>query len=123
MEAEPSVEDVLKALEGKNYKKVVLRDLMVVAGDHANNDMADPENPESWYSRFTEAGYEVTAVLQGLGQIYDVQRLYVSHTGAAIEGRTEEGVTEESTSESAADESGRVCKRIRCKYHRRRRTR
>ena len=101
VEAEPSCEDVLKALEGKNYKKVILRDLMVVAGDHANNDMADPENPESWYSRFTEAGYEVTAVLQGLGQIYEVQELYVAHTADAIEGKTGTEEPEERNASSA----------------------
>ena len=85
VEAEPSVDDVLAAIADKGYEKVVLRDLMVVAGDHAHNDMADPEDPESWYSIFTDAGYEVTAVLEGLGQVPAVQDLYVAHTQAAVD--------------------------------------
>jgi len=85
VEATPSLDDVLAAVkENDAYKKVVLRDMMVVAGDHANNDMADPEDPESWYSTFTAAGYEVTPVLEGLGQIPAVQQVYVEHVKAAI---------------------------------------
>ena len=84
VEAEPSLEDVLAKVGEGSYKKVVLRPMMVVAGDHANNDMADPEDPESWYSQFTAAGYEVEAVLEGLGQIPAVQQIYVEHAQAAI---------------------------------------
>ena len=85
VEATPSLDDVLAAVkENDAYKKVVLRDMMVVAGDHANNDMADPADPESWYSTFTAAGYEVTPVLEGLGQIPAVQQVYVEHVKAAI---------------------------------------
>ena len=58
---------------------------MVVAGDHANNDMADPEDPESWYSTFAAAGYEVTAVVEGLGQLEDIPPIYVEHAQAAID--------------------------------------
>ena len=85
VEAAPTCEDVLAAIEGKGYEKVVLRAMMVVAGDHANNDMADPEDPESWYSQFTNAGYQVETVLEGLGQIYDIQQLYVDHTTTAMD--------------------------------------
>jgi len=85
VEATPSIDDVLAAIDGKGYTKVVLRPMMVVAGDHANNDMADPEDPESWYSQFTAAGYEVEAVLEGLGQIPAIQDLYVQHAQAAID--------------------------------------
>lgn len=86
VEATPSIDDVLAAVqENDAYKKVVLRDMMVVAGDHANNDMADPEDPESWYSTFAAAGYEVEPVLEGLGQIPAIQQIYVEHVQAAID--------------------------------------
>lgn len=85
VEAEPSLEDVMAEVGKGEYKRVVLRPMMVVAGDHANNDMADPEDEESWYSQFKAAGYEVEAVLEGLGQVPAVQQLYVEHAQAAID--------------------------------------
>ena len=85
VEAAPTLEDVLAKVGEGEYKKVVLRPLMVVAGDHANNDMADPEDPESWYSQFTAAGYEVSCVLEGLGQLPAIRELYVEHAQAAVD--------------------------------------
>lgn len=84
--AKPDLQDVLKEVQdaGK-YKKVVLRDMMVVAGDHANNDMGDESDPESWVSTFKAAGFETTTVLEGLGQVPEIQQMYVEHTAAAIE--------------------------------------
>lgn len=84
VEAEPSVEDVLKLIDGKGYERVVLRPLMVVAGDHANNDMAGDE-ADSWKSIFEKAGYEVVPVVEGLGQLPEVQQLYVEHAKKAME--------------------------------------
>lgn len=84
VEAEPSVDDVLAAVDAGDYKKVVLEPLMVVAGDHANNDMAGDEEG-SWKTTFEDAGYEVTCVLRGLGEIEDIQKLYVEHAQAAID--------------------------------------
>lgn len=84
VEAEPSLEDIIAKVGEGNYKKVVLRPMMVVAGDHANNDMAAEDDPESWYSQFTAAGYEVSCVLEGLGQVPAIQQLYVEHAQAAI---------------------------------------
>ncbi len=83
---ETACEAIIEAVHAAGYDKVVLRPLMVVAGDHANNDMADPEDPESWYSQFRDAGlfFEVTCQIAGLGRIEDVQALYVAHTGDAI---------------------------------------
>ena len=74
-----------KVKEG-GYTKVVLRPLMVVAGDHANNDMADPEDEESWISQFTASGAfeKVDCQIAGLGRIDLVQALYVQHTGEAL---------------------------------------
>ena len=83
VEAEPSVEDVLAAIEGKGYTRAVLRPLMVVAGDHANNDMAGDEE-DSWKSLFAAAGYEVECVLEGLGQVPAIQQIYVEHAQAAV---------------------------------------
>lgn len=82
VEAEPSVQDVLAAIEGKGYTRVVLRPLMVVAGDHANNDMAGDEE-DSWKTLFSAAGYDVECVLEGLGQVPEIQQIYVEHALAA----------------------------------------
>ncbi len=84
VEASPSLDDVLAAVADKGYTKVVLRPMMVVAGDHAHNDMAAEDDPESWYSAFSAAGYEVTSVLEGLGQIPEIRDLYVAHLGEAV---------------------------------------
>lgn len=85
VEATPTVEDVLALVKKhEDYKKVLLQPLMVVAGDHANNDMAGDEE-DSWKSIFQEAGYEVECLLEGLGQNQEIQKIYVEHTKAAIE--------------------------------------
>ena len=83
VEAEPSVDDVLAAVKAGNYKRVVLEPLMIVAGDHANNDMAGDEE-DSWKSVFEGAGYEVTCLLRGLGELEPIQKLFVEHAQAAI---------------------------------------
>ncbi len=84
---ETACENVIEAVKAAGYKNVVLRPLMVVAGDHANNDMADPEDEESWYSMFTASGNfeNVTPQIAGLGRLADVQALYVAHSRAVIE--------------------------------------
>ena len=85
VEAEPSLEDVTASLkEAGGYKRVVLRPLMVVAGDHANNDMAGDEE-DSWRSVLNKEGYETECVLEGLGQIPAIRELYVQHTKAAMD--------------------------------------
>ncbi len=83
---ETSCEAVIEAVRAAGYKKVVLRPLMVVAGDHANNDMAG-DDEDSWKSMFRAAGCfdSVDAQIEGLGRIGDIQRLYVSHTQAAVD--------------------------------------
>lgn len=92
VEAEPSLEDVIAALEAKGgYKKVVLEPLMVVAGDHANNDMAGDEE-DSWKTVLEQEGYEVECILEGLGQLSAIQELYVEHIKAAIEGEAFAGM-------------------------------
>ncbi|MBR3262399.1 MAG: sirohydrochlorin cobaltochelatase [Lachnospiraceae bacterium] len=78
--------NVIAAVKAAGYKKVFLRPLMVVAGDHANNDMADPEDEESWVSQFTADGSftSITAQIAGLGEIPAVQQIYVSHVTAVM---------------------------------------
>lgn len=84
VEATPSVEDVLELVSKGNYEKVVLRPLMIVAGDHANNDMAG-DDEDSWKSIFEKAGYQVECVVEGLGQLEAIQDLIAEHAQAAIE--------------------------------------
>ena len=83
---ETSCESVIDAVEKAGYKKVVLRPLMVVAGDHANNDMAGDDD-DSWKSMFTASGNfdKVDTQIAGLGEIEAVQQIYVDHTKAAID--------------------------------------
>lgn len=86
VEAEPTFADVAKAIKNAGvYKKAVLRPLMVVAGDHANNDMADEADPESFASVLKAEGLEVTSVIEGLGQVDAIDEIYVEHVKAAIE--------------------------------------
>ena len=84
--ASTACEAVIEAVKAGGYTNVILRPLMVVAGDHANNDMADPEDEESWYSMFSAAGLNVECQIAGLGGIDEVQALYVAHTGVALAG-------------------------------------
>ena len=83
VEATPTFDDVISAAQVAGFTKAVLRPLMVVAGDHANNDMADEEDPESFASKFKAAGFAVTSVLEGLGQLVDIEDIYVAHVAAA----------------------------------------
>ena len=83
VEATPSLEDVMAAMKDKGYQKVILQPLMIVAGDHANNDMAGDED-DSWKTILQNEGYDVTCVLEGLGQNDAVQQLFVDHVAAAI---------------------------------------
>ena len=85
VEAKPSVDDVIAQVkESGKYKRVILQPLMVVAGDHANNDMAG-DGEDSWATKFKAAGFEVKPVLKGLGQNYDIQKIYLEHVKAAID--------------------------------------
>ena len=85
VEATPSLDDVLAAVQATDAKKVVLLPLMIVAGDHASNDMAGDEEG-SWKDTFTKAGFEVECVLNGLGQYTGVQQILIDHAAATITG-------------------------------------
>lgn len=82
VEAEPGLDDVAAALAGAGYDRVVLEPLMVVAGDHANNDMAG-DGEDSWKSVLTARGYEVECLIRGLGENEAIRQIYVSHVRAA----------------------------------------
>lgn len=84
VEATPSLDDVVEAVKQGGYKRVVLRPLMVVAGDHANNDMAGDEDG-SWKTTFEKEGFEVVCEVEGLGALESVQQLYVEHAQAAVD--------------------------------------
>ena len=88
VEGEPestSLDAVLKAVKKAGYKNVIMRPLMVVAGDHANNDMAGDDD-DSWVSTFKASGAfdSVTAQIQGLGALPEVQQIYIDHIKAAM---------------------------------------
>ena len=84
---ETACENVIEAVKAAGYKKVILRPLMVVAGDHANNDMAG-DDEDSWKSQFEASGAfdEIDTQIEGLGRIDAVEQLYVQHTKAAMDG-------------------------------------
>ena len=88
VEGEPestSLDAVLKAVKKAGYKNVIMRPLMVVAGDHANNDMAGDDD-DSWVSTFKASGAfdSVTAQIQGLGALPEVQQIYIDHIKAVM---------------------------------------
>ena len=97
---ETACENVIEAVKEAGYTKVVLRPLMVVAGDHANNDMAG-DDEDSWKSQFTASGYfdSVDTQISGLGRIDAIEQIYVDHTKDAIDslGALESTSTTEST--------------------------
>ena len=81
---ETACESVIEKVRAAGYTTVILRPLMVVAGDHANNDMAGSDD-DSWKPMFEDAGLTVDCQIAGLGGIADIQTLYIAHTQAAID--------------------------------------
>ena len=81
---ETACESVIEKVQAAGYTTVILRPLMVVAGDHANNDMAGSDD-DSWKPMFEDAGFTVDCQIAGLGGIADIQALYSAHTQAAID--------------------------------------
>ncbi len=102
-----SCENVIDRIKAAGYKKVVLRPLMVVAGDHANNDMAG-DDEDSWKSLFVASGAfdEVDTQILGLGGIDEVQKLYAVHTRDAIEKTGRVSDVKDETSDDKAVEDG-----------------
>ena len=102
--AETACEAVIERIREAGYKKVVLRPLMVVAGDHANNDMAGDDD-DSWKSQFlaSRAFDTVSCQIGGLGGIPAIEQIYVEHTAAVIGAPTGEAASTDSASEANAD--------------------
>ncbi|MCR4691583.1 MAG: sirohydrochlorin cobaltochelatase [Lachnospiraceae bacterium] len=100
---ETACEKVIEAVKEAGYKKVILRPLMVVAGDHANNDMAGDED-DSWKSMFKASGAfdQIDCQIAGLGRIKAIQDLYVAHTAAAV---NECGTAAAAAAEAAASDT------------------
>ena len=84
VEAAPTLEDVIKLVQAGKYERVVLRPMMIVAGDHANNDMAGDEE-DSWKSAFEANGFQgrVICEVKGLGELEAIQQLLIDHAREA----------------------------------------
>ena len=83
VEAYPEFENMLKLLKKSPYQKVTLAPFMIVAGDHANNDMAGDED-DAWKTMLEKEGYEVSCVLKGLGEIPAIRRIFTEHALKAV---------------------------------------
>ncbi|WP_326910551.1 sirohydrochlorin cobaltochelatase [Sedimentibacter sp. MB31-C6] len=88
VESYPDVDTVIAHVKEAGYTKVIIEPLMIVAGDHANNDMAGDEE-DSWKTIFQSEGFEVDCVLKGLGEYESIHKIYVDHVGNAIKNHTE----------------------------------
>lgn len=83
VEGYPEIDEVFKRLKRDNIKKIYLTPFMLVAGDHATNDMASDEE-DSWKTRFEAAGYEVEIIFKGLGEYKGVQQRFITHAKESI---------------------------------------
>ena len=109
VEGEPedtACEAVIEKVKDAGYKLVVLRPLMVVAGDHANNDMAGDDD-DSWKSQFEASGYfdKVTCQVAGLGEIDAIQQIYVDHTADAIKSLGDAVASSDDSAKSSASDT------------------
>ncbi len=84
VEAEPTVDEIISNLQNANYKKVVITPLMLVSGDHANNDMAG-DDIDSWKSKLEARGYIVRVVLKGMGEYEEIRNMYLEHLDMVIQ--------------------------------------
>ncbi len=106
VEASPSLDDVMAAVKEGEYENVVLMPLMIVAGDHANNDMAGDEEG-SWKRTFEDAGYQVTCILKGLGELKEIQQIFAEHAQAAMDSLTVNKIRTVSAAENIKMETER----------------
>ena len=84
VEGEPEIGDILPVIKERGFRKVVLAPFMVVAGDHARNDLAG-EDEDSWKNIFTRSGFQVETVLRGIGEWEEVQDLFAAHAAQCME--------------------------------------
>ena len=106
VEATPTLADVMADVKASGATKVVLLPLMIVAGDHANNDMAG-DQPDSWKMQFKSAGYDVECVIKGLAQMHGVRQMFVDHAAAAM-GLTPAAAGTTDTAAPAVDASAKT---------------
>lgn len=92
VEAYPDIETILGVVDGFRPEKVVLMPLMVVAGDHAVNDMAGDEE-DSWKIQFEQAGYNVECVLKGLGEFQSIRDIYLEHVEVMMNNESSSSVS------------------------------
>lgn len=78
VEAYPELDDIIDVLKEKEYKKLILIPFMIVAGDHANNDMASDEE-DSWKTVLTKEGFEVECIVEGLGENEFIRKIFIEH--------------------------------------------
>lgn len=83
VEGYPELDDLIEEVKNKHYKKIRLLPLMVVAGDHATNDMASDEE-DSWKSILSQKGYETECVLKGLGEFPKFRKIFIDHLEEVI---------------------------------------
>lgn len=84
MHGRPNVQDLLRRMQAKAYRRVVLQPLLLTAGGHAVRDMAG-DGEQAWKTIFTRAGYPVACVMRGLGEFAPIQSLFTAHAKAAVE--------------------------------------
>ena len=93
---------MLAAVKQGDYSRVVLEPLMIVAGDHAHNDMAGDED-DSWKSVFEANGYEVTCLLRGLGEMDAIQEIFTEHARAAVDSLMVAAASQMTTAENVVE--------------------
>ncbi len=84
VEGEPEISDILPVIKERGFRKVILAPFMVVAGDHARNDLAG-EDEDSWKNIFTRSGFQAETVLRGIGEWEEVQDLFAAHAAQCME--------------------------------------
>ena len=84
VEGEPEIGDILPMIKERGFRKVILAPFMVVAGDHARNDLAG-EDEDSWKNIFRRSGFQVETVLRGIGEWEEVQDLFAAHAAQCME--------------------------------------
>ncbi|BBM41849.1 anaerobic cobalt chelatase [Leptotrichia wadei] len=76
VEGEVTIKDIIEKMKGKGFKKILLKPFMIVAGDHAKNDMSS-DNEDSWKTMLKNEGYEVTSVLKGMGEYKFIREMFM----------------------------------------------
>lgn len=84
VEAYPSIDSLVKKVRELHYRRIILSPFMIVAGDHANNDLAGDEE-DSWKSIFEKEGFEVSCILKGLGEYPGVREVFCEHVKTSLE--------------------------------------